>query len=69
MFIRQALEALHQLGEEWIFNVGDDQAIDVTLTGAQGAGVGVWVISGAEDGRPDTFLRLCVHRRGPVHHA
>jgi len=69
MLYRQALEALHQFGEKWILDVGDDQAINMALAGPQGARMGVGVIACSLDRRPDPLFSTSVHRCCAVHHA
>src|ERR1700677_2385520 len=68
MLYRHALKAFHQFGEEWILNVGDDQAIDMALACAQSACMGVGVITTSLDHRPDTLFGARVYWRRAVHH-
>ena len=47
------LEGLYELGEEWVGDVGDDEAVEAGASGSEGAGVGVGIEVEGLDGATD----------------
>ena len=55
--------------QEWILDIGNDQAIDMALACSQSARVSVRVIATSFDSRPDKLFRPRAHGGRAVHHA